>query len=391
MADSELHPNSNPPPPIKRGNRLLRWLGFGFVGIAILILFYGGIALYAWQQGVSEREAQVVADREAGVVRQLELAREDITVGRYELAVLRTQYILDDDPNNAEAIALQNEANSKWAILLTPSPTMTSTPLPPTVTPTPTITPSPTFDVSNLDREIDAIMDHVANQEWETAVTKLEMFRIAHPEHEPRQTAQLLYDSYIGLGLRLTRSDKGQIERGVFYLGQAQTLGTLSEEVAGELFWAEQYLEGIVYYDISWEAYLSYFRPMCQYASLFQNSCGKLADGLLSYGEQLTSVLDWCPAVDVYIEAAPHLSRMEGNDTAVAEYDLRLRTAQDMCASATPTPGPFGVITNTVPITTNNGNTGGSGVIIGTLTPTPSVGSQGAIPAGLATPTPFDD
>ena len=315
MTDSN-NPEPQIPPNRRKGALFIRWVGFLMMGIAILTIFYGGVALYAWRQGVQERAETLAVEHTADLARQLELTQTDIDAGRYELAVRRTEYILADDPTDVAAQALQDEANRLWSILLTPSPTITPTPLPPTVTPTPSATPLPTIDPSNLGRELDDIQLNVDNQEWETAVSKLETFRQSYPDYEPLRTAQMLYDSYVGLGLRFTRSDKSQIERGLFYLAQAETLGTLSEPVAGEVFWAEQYLEGIVYHGINWDAYLSYFRPMCQFAPLFQNSCGKFAEGLLAKGSQLTSVLDWCPAAEAYIEAQPYLRYLEEGDPA---------------------------------------------------------------------------
>ena len=380
------NPEQQTPPTRRRGALFVRSVGFVLMGVAILIIFYGLVGLYAWRQGVQERTDTLAAEHTADLARQLELAQVDIDAGRYELAIRRTDYILADDPSNLEAAALQNEANQLWAILLTPSPTVTPTPLPPTVTPTPSATPIPTIDPSNLGRELDDIQINVDNQEWETAVSKLETFRQSYPDYEPLRTAQMLYDSYVGLGLRFTRSDKGQIERGLVYLAQAETLGTLSEEVAGEVFWAEQYLEGIVYDGINWDAYLSYFRPMCQFAPLFQNSCGKLAKGLVAKGSQLTSVLDWCPAVDVYVEVQPYLRYLDEDDPIRFDFSLRLSTAQNMCLSATATPISPDIITNTFPITGSTG-TGGDTIFFGEITPTPTPQPSGAVPVGLTTNT----
>ncbi len=317
-------------PRPRRVRSLLRLAGFALLGTAFLLLFYGGIALLAWRQGETERVARLSDQRQVAALRQLDLAREDLAAGNGPLALRRLDYVLAVDPGNPDAPPLRLTAVAGLA------PGATTTPTPsPTPTRRPTGTPTPMADEATEKEKADgfkALTNQMKAGRWERAVNDLLAFRDLYPDYRRREVDEMLYEAYINLGLTLTRGVA--IERGLAYLDLAGELGDLSEEVQGEVFWAGQYLEGIVYYGINWEAYLSYFRPMCQFAPLYQNSCGRLADGLTAYANQQVANLDWCPAEDLYREA---LQTGEADATAVRE---QLATAAEQCLQATPTPEP---------------------------------------------------
>ncbi|MDJ0754793.1 MAG: hypothetical protein QNJ45_14810 [Ardenticatenaceae bacterium] len=346
LAGSQQQPQNNPPPAASPSSRrlFLRMLGYVFLGLAFLLLFYGAVAYFAWQTGEEDRVAALEENKRETIDRQIELATEDIQNGNFQLALRRLDYVLATEPDNEAALRLSDEADTQLVLLLTP--TLTPTALP-TADSTPTTTPEPSNQQTRL--EFEALEDLIDDQSWLEAVESLESFRQTYPDYRRRDVDEMLYDAYINYGLTLTRSV--EIERGVYYLNLAAELGDLSEEVLGEIFWAEQYLEGIVFFGIDWEAYLSYFRPMCEFAPLYQDSCGKLAEGLLAYAEQYSAVQDWCPAEALIREA------LTTGEVAYNDVESQLTAATEFCLAATPTPevdltaapplDGSGVITNT--------------------------------------------
>ncbi len=321
--------------PMSRARFWLRLTGFAFLGAAFLFLFYGAIAYFAWQQGESMRLAGLAEQRQNTITRQIELARADIEAGNYQLALRRLDYVAANDPDNPGLPALRQSAEDGRLLLLVPPVTPTPTPTrrpqqsaPPAVTPT----PDPEAEKA-IEEAFNELQTLVRLKRWTRAVEEITDFRARYPNYRRREVDEMLYEAYVNHGLSLTRG--AAIERGLFYLKQAARLGDLSEQVLGEIFWAEQYLEGIVYFGVDWETYLSYFRPMCQYAPLYQNSCGRLATGLVRYADARAAVLDWCPAEALYREA---LATNEVKDrSAVRE---QLNTAAEWCLQATPTPEP---------------------------------------------------
>lgn len=319
---------------------LLKIIGVSLLVFSFLLLYFGGIAYWAWNSGETLRQEQIQQSEQQERAHQFELAQDDIANGRYELALRRLDWLLSRDNQYPGAADLQAEAQNQLNLLLTP-----------TATPSPTVTPSPppeveteaTIDTAALDKQIEEIEERIENRSWETAVKTITNLQIDYPSYRRQETDTLLYQAYRGWGVSLLNTE--QIEMGLFYLEQARDLGTLPEWVEGEIVFAELYLEGIVFYRVNWEAYLYYFRELCTYAPNFQNSCELLNEGLLAYGDQLANSLDWCPAHTIYLEAAAL-----GNTADEESLNLKIQQAETACLSATPTP-ETSVITGTLPIT----------------------------------------
>ncbi|MEM7799212.1 MAG: hypothetical protein AAF633_08485 [Chloroflexota bacterium] len=341
ITSRDEHPNQIKP-AARKSNFVIRWLGIILIAIALLAIFYGTVLYFGWQSGESIRETKIASERTETISRQKELAFEDINQSRYELAMRRLDYVLAESPTDPEALALREQAEIGWATLLTPTPTMTSTPSP---TPTPTLSPTPsavvpTSDPAEAVREaqdaFEALMDGLSQTNLAQNIIDLEAFRTQYASYERRTVDQALYDAYIAYGLILTRGN--ELEKGLGYLYLAGNLRDLPEDVLGEIFWAEQYLDGIVYYGINWDAYFSYFRPLCDYVPTFQDSCGQLQKGLIFSASEAELNLDWCVAVSLYEEAI----RVKGT---TAEINEKVENAKEACELATPTPEILGSVT----------------------------------------------
>lgn len=319
-----------------RNRKWSRRAGIALLVIAGLLAYYLIVAYAGWQSGqklLIEQQQQQLDDE---VNKQLGLAQEDVRNGRYALAEKRLQWILTYQPQNGSATTLLPEVQAQLALLLTPVPAVTPTPLPTaTPIPIPTITPTP-IPIENPDKEFNNIQNLVAEEQWEEALPIILSLQRAFPSYERLQTDRLLYDSYIGLGVKLLEGD--EVEQGLFYIGQAERLGDLSEEVlalqtAGELFVA-----GMTFYGINWEASAYNFRELCFIAPFYQDSCSLLQEVLLSSAEQYAISGDWCTAYDRYEEASTH--------GIVQGLPDKLEEAETACLAS----NPVG-ITGTLPIT----------------------------------------
>lgn len=330
---------------VSRRARWLRLFGLGMIFMALLVLFYGGVAYLGWQSGERIRQEEMVAAQESALAHQLELAVADVAAGRHELALRRLDWIEARQGGYAGVATVRAEAIAQTVVMATATATVV-----PTVTPLPTATVvvegEEVRDTAVAAEELAELTEMVETGKWAEAIEAIPDFQAAFPSYERQVTNQLLYDSYVRHGQNLLETE--QIELGLSYLEQARGLGDLSEPVEGQVTFAELYLEGIVFYEVNWPAYLYYFRELCTFAPLFHNSCSLLFEGLVAYGDQLAVAQDWCPAVAHYREA---------RNTLPAEVDEvlvgKIEQARDACALATPTPAA--VITGTLPITPTEG------------------------------------
>jgi hypothetical protein len=315
--------------------RWLRYLGYSLVALALLLALYGVVAYMALRSGEDLRLENQRAALDEELARQVSIAREDIVAGNFSLATRRLEWVLAREPDYPEVETLMAQAQAGLSARLspTPRPTVTPTSLQPVVDGSPTPAgPGPAGELAELE-------DLIRQQKWQAAVTNIVAFQARYPNYERLKTEQMLYDSYISLGLELTSGT--QIELGLFYLSQAERLGDLPQEVEDQRVWAELYLLGIGYYRVDWGTTIFYFRGLCAAAPFYQDACTKLREALIAYGDQYAAALDWCPAKDLYAEAL----RLE-NERQLA---VTLQEAATFCLDATPTPPA--TITGTVPFT----------------------------------------
>lgn len=301
-----------------------RAFGLFLIIFALLLGWFLIVALMGWQSGQrikTERETEALTSQ---ITRQKELAQANISEGNYELALLRVNWVIEQSPSDAEALNLKQEAESGLLVLFTPTPTVPAT-AEPTSTPLPTPTAGP---ISSPGDELQRIRRLMATKDWEAAIISARKFQREFPNFERQETDSILYEAYLEMAIDLL--DGEDVESGMYYLAQASQLGDLSQSMLDYETWAELYLQGVSFYGANWDASAYYFRDLCLAAPFFQNSCARLQEVLIEYGDQQVSLQEWCPAMELYEEASLYEFEPTLSD--------KLMQAQEMCASATPTP-----------------------------------------------------
>jgi alkyl sulfatase BDS1-like metallo-beta-lactamase superfamily hydrolase len=89
------------------------------------------VGYLAWQNGQALREENRTTAFYEQMATQVTLARQDMDQQKYRLAQRRLEWVLERDPNQAEAAQLLAEVLARLNIFLTPLPTGA----PPTATP----------------------------------------------------------------------------------------------------------------------------------------------------------------------------------------------------------------------------------------------------------------
>lgn len=305
----------------------VRLFGLALIIFSIVVATYLVVAYFAFESGRALRVEQESTARADQITHQIALAREDLGQGSDNLALTRLEWVLAQDPANAEAVALRDQIAAAGA---EPTPPATEEP----VVAEPESIPVEALADEDALPELRTIRRLVAGEQWEDALSALLAFRQQYPDYERAETDQLLYDTYVALGLEYVNSDK--IELGLNYFSQAERLGNLPQEALDYRVWADLYFEGIAYSGVNWDIAAGYWRDLCAAAPFFKNSCDRLDEALEGYGDQLAYLMDWCPAISVYQEA--------WNRRPSEMLESKIYQAREGCAMATP-------ITSTVPLT----------------------------------------
>ena len=333
---------SEPTPPVeptpsaagaRRPRLAVRLLGLALVIFSVAAATYLLVAYFAFESGRSLSQQQETAQRDEQIARQIELAREDLAEGSDNLALTRLEWVLSQAPDNADARALREQITSR-----TPEPT--AAPTEPLSDPTPEQPPAP-GDEEALP-ELQAIRRLVAGERWDEALSSLLLFQQLYPDFERNETDELLYDTYVALGLAHINTDK--IELGLNYFAQAEKLGNLPQEAQDYRLWADLYFEAVAYSGVNWDIASGYWRDLCAAAPFFQDSCARFDSALIGYGDQLAYNLDWCPAIFIYQEA--------WNRQPSDALGAKLGQAREGCAAATAVPiSGTNPLTATLPLT----------------------------------------
>ena len=247
---------------------LFRLLGLLLIILAALAALYVLVGYTAWQSGQTIRTEREETEISEQLARQVDLAKEDVNQGSYNLALRRLEWVLEKEPSNTDAQAIKRQAEAALKTALTPvvPPTATS---PPDPSPTPGEIGEPAAEIQRLQR--------LAQQErWDDLLPGTLAFQQRYPDYRRLETNGYLYDSFLNLGLDNIQGD--QIELGIKQFAQAEKLGDLPQEALDYWLWAELHLQGMAYYGVSWGVAASFFRDLCLSAPFYQDSCDNLFD-----------------------------------------------------------------------------------------------------------------
>ena len=325
--DADTSPTGKP-----RARLAQRALGLVLVIVSVVLVTYLLVAYFAYESGRSLRAQQETAARTEQVSRQIELARQDLTADSSHMALTRLDWVLAQQPNNADALALrQQAADAETAAQATAGPL-------PTAEPRPTAEATPEEVITDDQRltELQAARRLVSEKRWAEALPALVSFQQSFPDYQRDETNQLLFDTYLALGLSYVNTEK--VELGLNYLSQAERLGSLPQEALDYRVWADLYFQGMAYSGVNWGIAADYWADLCAAAPFYRDSCVRLDRALVGMGDQYAYLMDWCPAVAIYQRA--------WNRQPTEILDNKLAEARAGCAAATAVP-----ITTTLPIT----------------------------------------
>lgn len=315
----------------RRPRPLVRLFGLFLLLFSVFLATYLVVAYLAFESGQALRTEQEATARAAEITHQIELARANLAEGSHNLALTRLDWVLERDPANEEALVLRQQLIEIEAEPVEPPATSAVEDVVDEQ-----VDEAAVADDSEAGTQLTAIRRLAAAEDWEAALPQLLAFQHAFPDYERGETNQMLYDTYISLGLALVNTEK--IELGLNYFTQAERLGNLPQEVLDYRNWADLYFQGVAYSGVDWDIAAGYWRDLCAVAPFFQDACDRYERALTGYGDQFAFNLDWCPALEAY--------QVAWNRQPSELLDSKIAQARQGCASATAVP-----ITGTNPIT----------------------------------------
>jgi TolB protein len=265
----------------------------------------GAGAYLGLQRGKEQRTERLMQEAESHY--QTGLLRLD--EGNYELAKAEFEYVLELDPDHAQARQGLAEAEAG----LIPGPTPTAAPEEPIA--------------EELYREAAA---HVEAERWREAASVLTSLRQLDAAYRPEEVEEMLFESRYQAGMALL--EEGDFELGIFFLDRAVALRPLDEEATRERRLANQYVEGLSYWGADWEESIAHFEDLYRTDPEYKDVFRRLYRAHVEYAEAWESQGEMCPAAEQYEEALRLLS--------TADMEESRDEAAEICANATPTPVP---------------------------------------------------
>jgi tetratricopeptide (TPR) repeat protein len=330
LEESMAEQNSSQETPKKRmgwGRRII----LGILAFILIVLLGGAIG---YGRAIMQRVQQEQIMIETAVYDQFLLGIVNMERGEYELARQRFEYILQLDPDHAQAAELLTES------LLHLGETSEI----PTPRPSPTV--APTQDTRNQEEIFAAALALRDVQNWDALIETLDNLRVADYQYKTVEVDGLYYIAYRNRGIyRIV--NEGNLEGGIFDLTRAEAFGPLDVEASNYRVWAEKYVTGISFWGLDWSQVLVYFNDLAVSAPYLSDS-----SQLTSLDRQATAQVEkyteflvtagyrfnqgrYCEAYDLYSEASIYIAL---DEASMQRFEVAKNNCLGIAPTATATP-----------------------------------------------------
>lgn len=307
---SEMQENHTQPVEIKKNKRprkkfLERRSSWFFLGILLALLILLGGSMLGIPKGIDDRVSLAETQASPKIQAQLESAKLDIAEERYEVALDRLNWILEEMAPFMSEAELTEVGNLYSQTLLKISTTGSPTPVP---SPTPTvIVYTPTPDLRGEEEIFTAAQQHIAAEEWDLAIQALEALREKNLDYKTIQVDGMLYVALRNRGVQKILVD-GSLEPGIYDLTLAEQFAPLDSSAEGFRTWTRLYLTGASYWGVNWGQVVYYFEqvyPMLPNLrdGTFMTATERFRIGSVEYAEQLHAAGDVCLAQEYFDKA----------------------------------------------------------------------------------------
>jgi tetratricopeptide (TPR) repeat protein len=285
-------------------------------------------------RGINDRVSLAETQAAPRIQSQLDGARLDIEEGRYEVALSRLNWILEEmsDFLSEDELSEVGEIYSQTLVMIaqigTPTPQPTPTAIEPVNTPTP--------DLRGAQDLYDTANQFMADRAWNDVILTLASLRQKDLSFRTVQVDGMLYIALRNRGIEKILSE-GSLEPGIYDLSLAERFAPLDSRAEGIRTWTRLYLTGASYWEINWAQVVFYFEQVYPHVpnlrdGTFMTATDRFRVGAIEYANELAALGDYCLAQE-YFERA----------LAISENPEIQPTAQwvaEACASGEEGPPP---------------------------------------------------
>ncbi len=282
-------------PKKKFFERRSSWFLLGIL-LSLIIIALG--ALLGIPRGINDRLALAETQAAPKIQSQLENAKLDIEEGRYEVALNRLDWILEEMSPYLSEAELSEVGDLYTQTLLKISSQGTPTPA---VTPTPTLPmDTPTPDLRGEEELFNLAKNHIASESWDEAIQTLEALRQKNLEYKAIQVDGMLYVALRNRGVQKILVE-GSLEPGIYDLTLAERFAPLDSSAEGFRTFARMYITGASYWGVDWSQVLYYFEQVYQALPSLRDGTNMTATeryriAAINYGSQLADADQICQA-----------------------------------------------------------------------------------------------
>ncbi len=290
-----------------------------------------GVAL-----GINDRVSLAENQALPRIQSQLASARQDIEEGRYEIALGRLDWILEEMTEflTDEELAEIGEIYSQTLVMLasvgTPTPQPTPTPEEPENTPTPDLRGAE--DLYNTARQF------MADRAWDDVIQTLQALREKDLTFRTVQVDGMLYIALRNRGIQKILAG-GSLEPGIYDLTLAERFAPLDSRAEGLRTWTRLYITGASFWDVDWGQVVFYMEQVYPHLPNLRDGTQMTATerfriGAIEYANELASIGEYCLAQE-YFQRAFSIS-----DDPVVQPTAQWVAEQCASGKSEPPPGP---------------------------------------------------
>ena len=264
----------NPSARLPNRRRAILYVLAAVVGV---LLFLAAAAVYGAYNGLREREYLELT----AIAQHYQRGMQSLQEGDYALAVAEFEYVDRIRPGYGDAAELLEQA--RQAMLARPSPT------------------------SQAREEIAASLfaraqDEMEQGAWSKAIATLQELQRVSPGFRSEQVKALLFQSMYSAGLQaLAEND---VSVALEWFKQALTVNPDSSDVRRQITLASTYLTAMADWGHNWAATVEGLERLYSLSPGYADVADRLATAYVRYGDQLSSIGEWCSASEHYRRAS---------------------------------------------------------------------------------------
>ncbi|UYN91647.1 MAG: hypothetical protein KIT70_09845 [Anaerolineales bacterium] len=300
------------------------WVAVALCLLAALLIVSSASAAVGWSEGRTIMHATATMQAGMYMLEQYNLAMEDMTAGRYDLARQRLEFIYQ-----------QNQRFLDTGVkLIEVLQILQNTPEAPTAAPF-QASPTPTVDPRPKEQLLQAARQSFVTREWSAVIDALLALRKADPNYFTADVDGMLYAALRNRGVQHI-TQQGLFEPGLYDFSLAENFGPLDAQANNYRQWARLYLYGNAF----WLAYPQdaayYYGQLVGMAPDLRDAQGNSAfyrywQSLVHWADSLATEDTWCEASEAYQQALA--ARNDAGLQPTAEYAY----LECLGPSATPT------------------------------------------------------